>query len=310
MTEELYSLFGIIKYREFDYTCVCRFMMIIEEDKLIDKLNCMMLKESDSSSKFLTYGEDSEMEARLLNKNHMVNVIREVLEEDGVIPYFQPLYDNRRENITEYESLMRLKDKAGNIYTPGEFMDVAKEYGLYMQLSKAMITKVFALFREREESVSINLSAYDINSSRMREVIYGELEKTKDAKNFIFEILESENFRDPDLLVRFIEKVRRYNVRIAVDDFGAGFTNLMEIANLNPDFIKIDGQIIRGVLKHDVNKKIVGTIKHLANALDMKIVAEYVENKDLQDYISSEQIDLSQGYHFSEPKPFEEIIGQ
>ena len=134
-------------------------------------------------------------------------------------------------------------------------------------------------------------------------MIYERLERIGDAKNFIFEVLESEEFRDVDVLKHFIANVRRHNVRIAIDDFGAGFTNLLEIAQLSPNYIKIDGQIVR-----EVNiKGIVGTILYLANSFDIDLIAEYIENEALQDYASNKGVRYSQGYYFSKAVPFSEL---
>lgn len=305
--QNLFVNFGTIEMPEFRYSCVNHFMVVAGEQNMLDKIKLMKANSAKNTERFVIYDSAQGIEHAIEESMKTVALINYAIMNDTVTPYFQPIYDNQTGRIDKFEALMRLIGPDGKVYYPGQFLDAAKEYRLYLQMSKIMITKVFSLFEERDETVSINLSAYDINSPEIRGLIYEHLERIGNADHFIFEVLESEEFRDIEVLKKFIAKVRRHNVRIAIDDFGSGFTNLLEIAQLSPNYIKIDGQIVREVADSEMHRKIVGTILHLAKSFDIDLIAEYIENAELQNYASSHGVRYSQGYFFSQPVPYNQL---
>lgn len=129
----------------------------------------------------------------------------------------------------------------------------------------------------------------------------------KDCSNFVFEILEDESFKDISMLQSFLEEVRKFKVRIAIDDFGIGYSNFISIAQIAPDFIKIDGGIVRNIKKDVIYRKVLENIVFLGKQLDAKIVAEYVEDETIQEEVEKYDIHYSQGYYFARPAPFEMI---
>lgn len=237
----------------------------------------------------------------------MVNVINYAITHDKVIPYYQGIYDNRRSKIHHYESLIRLEDEKGNIYYPGRFLPVARSYGLlYDSISRIMVEKVFNRFRNEENrSVSINLSIRDIKNPEMTDFIHEFLSTVSHPENFVFEILENEDIDDYDELIRFVDKIHDLGAQISIDDFGSGFSNLQHIASINCDFLKIDGSIVRNCCSDEQSANLIALIsawKRLSNQ-NIRIIAEFVENKAIQDVLLDHSIDFSQGYYFSKPSP-------
>ena len=238
---------------------------------------------------------------------HMVNVINYAITHDKVIPYYQGIYDNRENKIHHYESLMRLEDEKGQIYYPGSFLPVARSYGLlYDSISRIMVEKVFRRFRDLEhQSVSINLSIRDIKNHEMTEYIHEFLSTVKHPENFVFEILENEDIEDYDEMIRFVDTIHDLGAQISIDDFGSGFSNLQHIASINCDFLKIDGSIVRKCCIDEQSANLIALIsgwKRLSNQ-NLRIIAEFVENKEIQDLLLDFKIDFSQGYYFSKPSP-------
>ncbi|MBO4688071.1 MAG: EAL domain-containing protein [Clostridiales bacterium] len=251
--------------------------------------------------------EDSLDEDSIREKYHIVNVINYAVNHDKVIPYFQGIHDNREGRIHHYESLMRIADENGKIYYPNSFLDVARIYGvLYDQISKIMIRKVFERFRNIEDkSVSINIGIRDIKNKEVLELIYDSLSSVTHPENFIFEILESEDIDDYNELVAFVDRVHELGGRIAIDDFGSGFSNLQHLLSIHSDYLKIDGSIVRNCHENQESEKIlalISTWKKMSEN-DICIIAEYVENEEIQKMIVSYEVDYSQGYLFSIPAP-------
>ncbi len=243
----------------------------------------------------------------ILERFHIVNVIKYAIDNDKVIPYFQGIYDNKENCIHHYESLMRLQDETGKIYYPGSFLDIARSYGLlYDALSRKMIEKVFDKFRNIEDkSVSMNVSIRDIKDKEMSEFIFDSLASVPHPENFVFEILENEDIDDYNLMVAFVDRIHDLGGKISIDDFGSGFSNLQHIASIHSDFIKIDGSIVKRCYDDIESEHLVALItywKHLGDD-KVKIVAEFVENQQIQDVLLKYKIDYSQGYLFSKPSP-------
>ncbi len=246
-------------------------------------------------------------EESIRERYHMINVINYALSHDKVIPYYQGIYDNKKKRITHYESLMRLEDENGKVYYPDKFLDVARSFGLlYDSLSEMMMRKVFDRFKDSESaSVSINLSIRDITNRRITDFIYEFLSTAKYPKNFVFEILENEDISDYDELVVFVDKIHDLGGQISIDDFGSGYSNLQHIASIQTDYLKIDGSIVRKCCEDEQSANLIALIsgwRRLSSG-NVSIVAEYVENQDIQDLLLDFETDFSQGYLFSRPSP-------
>ncbi len=248
------------------------------------------------------FDEDS-----IREKYHMVNVINYALSHDKVIPYYMGIYDNKNKEIHHYEALMRLEDENGNVYYPGSFLGAARSFGLlYDELQRTMVRKVFDRFKDSDDKcVSINMGVRDIQNEEMTEYIYGFLSTARHPGNFIFEILENEDVDNYDTLIIFVDTVHKLGGHISIDDFGSGYSNLQHIASIHSDYIKIDGSIVRNCYEDPESENLVALVsdwKRLS-IRDIKIVAEYVENKDIQNKLEKYDIDFSQGYYFSVPSP-------
>ncbi|MBR6385247.1 MAG: EAL domain-containing protein [Ruminococcus sp.] len=246
-------------------------------------------------------------EESIRERYHMVNVINYAIAHDKVIPYFQGIHDNVNKTIHHYESLMRLQGEDGEIYYPGSFLDVARSFGLlYDSISKIMIKKVFERFKNIEnKSVSINLGMRDIKNREIVEYIYKFLSSVKYPHNFVFEILENEDIDDYDELMLFVDTIHSLGGKISIDDFGSGFSNLQHIASINSDYLKIDGSIVKRCCIDEQSANLIALIsgwKRLSKG-NFSIIAEFVENEDIQKLLLDFNIDYSQGYLFSRPSP-------
>lgn len=304
---EIYENFQFIKLPNREELMIFRFAIVFDEEDLLECGLETLQKCKSLQTYFLIYNTSNEKEIEFDNEMEIIHLLNEVIKNKWVIPYFQGMYDNKSKTINKYEALMRIRDKNGKIYTPYYFMDIAKKYNLYPALSKMMIEQVLDIFKDTTTYVSINFSAYDINSKTFQNAIFEKLENINNKGNFTFEILEDESFRDMEMLKVFIERARKYNVKIAIDDFGTGYSNFMEISKIAPDFIKIDGSIIKNVDKEIMNRKVLNTIVFLGQQLEAKLIAEFVESEYVQNIIEELDIQYSQGYYFAKPEPYENI---
>lgn len=307
--ETLYSHFQFIKLEGKDEILINRFVIVLNQKDLLEKGLATLTHYQNVQTNFLVFDNSEETNKHLEHEMKMLQILNQVVENDRVIPYFQGIHDNNQRVINKYEALMRIQDDEGVIYNPYEFLGIAKKYHLYASLSMMMIRKVFSNFAGKESVVTVNLSADDINVKEIRHQIYDLLDQLGDASNIIFEILEDEELRDMEVLREFITNVRTYGVKIAIDDFGSGYSNFMEIIKIEPDFIKVDGNIVKDIETTAINEKVLENIVFLGKQLNATIVAEYVENEMIQEKIEALGIRYSQGFHFARPLPYEELGG-
>lgn len=230
--------------------------------------------------------------------------LREALEEDRVIPYFQPIVALSSGMAVKHEVLARIVMKDGEVRSIYPYLHVAKESRLYNPLSRIIISKSFAIIASRTGNFSINLSIDDIENNETVELITQLLEKHEGiGKRIIFEILESEAIERYEGTLEFIAHVRRYGCRIAIDDFGSGYSNFARILNLAVDIIKIDGSLIRHLDNDSKAVTIVQTIVNFTRAASIETVAEFVHNEAVAQIVRSLGIDAAQGFYFYEPSP-------
>lgn len=250
----------------------------------------------------------SEVHESVSNNMIWVKMVREALDNDRIEPYFQGIYDNKSGMITKYESLARLIGEDGKVYSPYFFMEVAKRSKYYSVITKRMLDKSFEYFKDRTQSVSINLSIQDIMSKRMSSYIISKLEEYSFmAGRISFELLEDENTFSFEEVLNFTAAVKSMGAKISIDDFGSGYSNFQRLLEINPDVLKLDGSLIKDIDKSLDRRNIVETIVEFARRSNIKTVAEFVEDENIQRVVSELGIDMSQGYYFSKPSPIKEI---
>ena len=233
-----------------------------------------------------------------------LRMVKEAIQNYNIVSYFQPIVDNRTQQIVKYESLVRLIDKDNQVISPFFFLDVAKKGKYYSQITSIVLDNSFNILNYTNMDISINISALDIEKISTREKIL-ELLRTnqKKAKRVVFEILEDEEVKDFKLIKSFIAQIKKFGVKIAIDDFGSGYSSFERILDYQPDILKIDGSLIKNITNNDFSLSVVKTIVVFAKEQNMKIIAEYVENEDIFNLLCDLGVDYSQGYYFSEPKP-------
>ena len=133
--------------------------------------------------------------------------------------------------------------------------------------------------------------------------LFNVLEKLKfeDRNRLVFEILESENLSDYDFLEEFVLKYKKLGIKIAIDDFGSGYSNFIRIIRLKPDYLKIDGSLIKNIDKDNNSYEIVKSIIAFSKTLNIKTIAEYVHSEEIFNLLLELDVDEFQGYYFGKP---------
>ena len=236
------------------------------------------------------------------NNLKWINKIKTAITDDRIDVFYQPIIDNTDHINKKYEALIRLIDTDGKVITPFFFLDIAKKAKLYRELTKIVIKKSFATFKDNNFLLSVNITVDDILDKGIRNYIYANIKDTEIASRVTFEIVESEDIKDFQEIEKFINTVKSYGCKIAIDDFGTGYSNFEHLMKLQADYIKIDGSIIKEILHDKKSEIITSVIVAFAKEMNIQTIGEFVENKEINDKLISLGINKSQGYYFGKPE--------
>jgi diguanylate cyclase (GGDEF)-like protein/PAS domain S-box-containing protein len=273
-----------------------------DKNKILSTADMALKFAKKQNKDFVVYSDELSLNDEYRNNIEWSKKIKDAIENDRIVPVFQPIINNNDGKKEKYESLVRLIDEEGKMISPFFFLDISKKTKQYNQITKVVIQKSFDKFKDQDVEFSINLTIEDIIEQQTSEFIFDMLDRYNIGKRVVFEVVESESIKNFQQVLNFIERVKSYGCKIAIDDFGTGYSNFEYLLKLNADYIKIDGSMIKDI---DTNKEaqiVVSTIVGFAKNMNIKTIAEFVENESILNKINEMGIDYSQGYHFSPPK--------
>ncbi len=238
---------------------------------------------------------------------YWTNIINDAIDHERIVTYYQPIFDTLLNQTRKYETLVRLIDREGNVHLPGVFLPVAKRSRHYLQITRIVMRRAFEYFKDKKGiEFTINISYDDILDDATRQYIVMLLERFEEPERVIFELLESEEVEHFSNVMEFIKEVKALGARIAIDDFGSGYSNFVYLTEIDADFIKIDSSLIKTMHYDERSRIIVKTIVSFAKELEIKTVAEYVADKEIFECVQKAGVDFLQGFYIG--KPEEEIL--
>ena len=289
-----------IEVEDIDVDISIRCAIVQKDEQNALQKAVLAVKKADRHNPVVVYEKGSKEQENLEFKRTYLK-IKKLIEEKRVVAYKQAVVDNKTLRPAYYEILARIHDSE-NILTPYHFMDIVKRSRLYYRLVEQIYKQVFGYLaaHTNPDHLSINLSFGDIESEQMREYL---LHNIRPLANYItIEVLETESMEHEAQIRQFLQRLKSYGSRVAIDDFGSGYANFDYVLKLGADYIKIDGSLIKNI-EHPISYKIVKHISLLAKDLGLKTVAEFVENEQIFQKVKELGIDYSQGYYFHKPEP-------
>lgn len=306
LIEKTKSIIELIKQKfyvrneEILISC-CAGISFEPKEHLLSTANMALKIAKKSNIDFLVYSSKISLEDQYKNNLKWTRKLSNAIKDGNLAAYYQPIIDNKSLKSDKYECLIRMIDNK-KVVSPQYFLDVAKQTRQYFEITKAVISQSFELFKDSDAHFSINLSVLDILEQQTTEFIFKMLREYGIGEKVIFEIVESESIDNFDDIVNFISEVKKYGCKIAIDDFGTGYSNFEYLIKLQADYLKIDGSLIKNLNKDKNALLVVSTIVEFSKKLGMKTVAEFVENEEVFNIVRDLGVDYSQGYYFSEAK--------
>ena len=282
------------------------------KDHLLSYAGLALQHAQETSHLTVIYEETENLVQQFENNLIWTKKLNLALKENRIVLFVQPILNAKLLKIEKYECLVRMIDEdREKVVLPFFFLDVAKKSKLYHQLTERVINISFDIFSQVPDvDFSINLALDDILHVPTVKLIESRLNKTGLASRFVIEIVETEGIEDIKEVFDFVADMKARGCKIAIDDFGSGYSNFAYLMKLNVDYIKIDGSLIKSI-DQDINSQIItSTILDFSQQLNISTVAEYVHNQAVLDYVQKLGIDYVQGFHLGEPVPIETLIGK
>ena len=214
--------------------------------------------------------------------------------------YFQPIANTKTNEVEKYEALIRVVDRHGVTHYPNTFLSIAKGARLYSKLSQEIFLQTLDVAKKNPLfDFSFNIELTDILDVQTSAFILKELRASNCAERIVFELVESEDLIGNEQVYHFFKLIKNEGAKIAIDDFGSGYSNYAYLMKLGVDIVKIDGSLVSNITTNSDHKRIVKSIINIMHDLGMKVVTEYIEDKEIYQTVVLLGADYAQG-HFIE----------
>lgn len=293
--------------------------MITAADKsaniILSDADAAMYK-AKSQGKNCYYYFDRDIKEIVNKRMQMENDLRVALKEKQFFLVYQPLIDSTNHTTVGFEALLRWHHPEKGLVGPYEFIPIAEETGLIVEIGELVIKMACETLKKFESIaelskcyININASSVQILSRQLDQTIRTEIVKKGIlAEKLNIEITESVLIEDYSAALNFVRELRSMGMKIYLDDFGTGFSSLSYLHKFPFDAIKLDRSFINGLNENQRTLAIVESTAILAHNLGISIVAEGVETKEQADMLADLNFDTFQGYYFSKPITYEEVL--
>jgi diguanylate cyclase (GGDEF)-like protein len=293
---------------------------------------CVYPGDGKDVAKLFTNAENTLLNTQYLWKNSCMYYTKEIsktvarrlelkeslfyaIEDKELLLHYQPIVDLESGNLTGVEALVRWHHPKFGMLLPEKFIPLAKETGLIVDLSKWVLKQACKQVRMWHEagfkslSMTINISAIEFDQAKLIGHIEGVLAETGMPPELLeLDIAESVLMQDAEMSVKILQSLKEIGVRIAIDDFGIGYSSMSYLKHFPIDILKIDRSLTHDIIFDSNSSEIILAIIGLARSLNYSVLAEGIETKEQFDFLYSLKCNRAQGYLFSKPIPAEEIL--
>jgi len=232
-------------------------------------------------------------------------MVIEAIENRSVVPFFQPILDVAGRRIVAYEILSRIELK-GEMIRADEFVEIAEKIGVIHRLDMLVLERALSILNEQghDGEIFVNLSPRALVFSEFARDLRRIVAASGVApERIVFEITERDTVKNLALLERFLNDLKADGFKLAIDDFGSGFSSFHYLRRFPIDYLKIEGDFIANMLVNNKDRTFVTSIRSLAREMGIAVVAEYVESPEVLRELERMEIHRAQGYYIGRPAP-------
>ncbi len=257
-------------------------------------------------AKICTYNDA--LKAKVARTTEVEKLIKDALEKEYFYLQYQPQYVLDGKKLRGFESLVRLRMPDGSVVSPGEFIPIAEKTDLILEIDRYVRRRAMTEFKEiclktgDSLVVSVNVSAKEMSSPGFADEVMEMVRETGfPAECLEIEITEYSLVRSVENTIANIQYLREYGVKIAVDDFGTGYTSLSQLLNLPVTLLKIDKSLIDNIEESEINRDFVKTVIYMGHLMDCEVISEGVEKESQLRLLNQFDCDFIQGFVWSRP---------
>ncbi|MDD2896560.1 MAG: EAL domain-containing protein [Aliarcobacter sp.] len=238
-----------------------------------------------------------------------ISEIKDALEKKQITCFYQKIIDTNTQEISHYEALLRIIDKNGNIILPEKILPVIKGTFILRNITKAVLKICYKQLQEnRDIKINVNLNPKDVIDNSILQILKDFALEDNISNRLGLEIVESEDLITCNEAKDNLLMLKKIGYKLFIDDFGSGYSNFIYLTEIKTDYIKIDGSIISKILEDKICFLLVKSIIDFAKEANIKVVAEYVINKEIYEMVKLLGVDYVQGYYFSIPQEMDKSI--
>ena len=280
---------------------------------LLSNVDMAMYQAKDRGRNCFALFDQEAKNMRSIHKRvHWAKKLRDALDEDRFVLYSQPVVRLADRKLMHQEILLRLHDEHGKLILPGDFIETAESIGLIQEIDTQVATKILRHLQttsngHQKRRYFVNLSRASISDPRwVRRFLY--LLKAHDtaSSQLVFEITETAAMSEIDVTLAFIHEIKNMGCRIALDDFGSGFSSFYYVKKFDVDYLKIDGHFVQDLTHDQSNRFFVKALNDIGQGLRKQVIAEWVENQEQLQALIEMGTQYGQGYLFQRPAPLEQ----
>ncbi len=238
-----------------------------------------------------------------------INEIKDAIEKKQITCFYQKILDAKTQEVSHYEALLRIIDKNGNIILPENILPIIKGTFILRNITKAILKICYKQLQEnRDIKINVNLNPKDIIDDSILQILKKFALEDNISNRLGLEIVESEDLITCNEAKDNLLMLKNLGYKLFIDDFGSGYSNFIYLTEIKTDYIKIDESIIGKMLEDKICFLLVKSIIDFAKEANIKVVAEYVINKEIYEMVKLLGVDYVQGYYFSIPQEMDKSI--
>lgn len=256
---------------------------------------------------------DEELHRRILREKEIEGKMRDALENEEFLVYYQPKIDLRTYRINGAEALVRWMDD-GKLIPPVEFVPLFERNGFICNIDFYVLNRVCKSIRQWLDSgidmipVSVNFSKVHFTNSRFTEQIVATIKKFHIPTKYIeIEFTETVDFQDKEALVHAVEYLKSFGIATSMDDFGTGFSSLSLLKTLPVDVLKIDKSLLDTQTASEKERVIISNVVRMVQEMNIRVITEGVETQEQAEFLKGIHCDNAQGFLFDKPLPKEQF---
>ena len=246
----------------------------------------------------------------LLDRTAQLALITDALHDNRLALFLQPIMAVQSGQASHYEALLRVRTPDGQILPPAPLIAAAEASGLIREIDQWVLHHAIALIAGRPGlHLAVNLSARSLDNPELPALLQGMLEQQGvQPHQLILEITETATLNQMTHAEILLTGIRALGCKLALDDFGVGFSTFQYLKHLPVDFVKIDGSFIRTLDHSEDDRLFVKALVEAIHGYGKLAIAEYVETAAILQWVTELGVDYAQGYHFGRPQPAESVL--